>query len=343
MSTRHSFHRYVSPAGLMRVACLTTATALLLTSCAEPEPAAPEPAQETQAYLPLPDGSSIEKAGSVAPEEVITTGLLGSLRPDERTPEERVPEIVARGRLIVGIDQSQYLLSFREPSTGAIKGFEVDIARQIARDIFGDPNKVEFRFVDSSNWLKSIEDEKIDLAIRGISITRDRQDQVFFSASYLTGQTRMLVEKNTGIDSIDDLAGGTACVTSGSTGQQRTRARAPETDLLVANSAADCLVALQQGQVQAIISDDTILSGMVAQDPFTEIVGDPLGTESYGIAIAKPGTRHDTDGLIRQVNSTLERLTSDRTWAGLYLNWFGPYLPLQQPPAAAYREEQAPH
>ena len=95
MSTRHSFHRYVSPAGLMRVACLTTATALLLTSCAEPEPAAPEPAQETQVYLPLPDGSSIEKAGSVAPEEVITTGLLGSLRPDERTPEERVPEIVA--------------------------------------------------------------------------------------------------------------------------------------------------------------------------------------------------------------------------------------------------------
>ncbi|AHI23666.1 glutamate ABC transporter substrate-binding protein [Corynebacterium vitaeruminis] len=320
-------------------------TALLLTAATiaacSTQSSAPDPlpSEESSAYMPLPEGSSLEKAGSQEPTDVVTTGLVGSLRPDSRTAKERVPGILQRGRLIVGIDQSQNLLSFREPSSGEIKGFEVDIAREIARDIFGDPTKVEFRFVNSSTWVDSVQSNQTDFAIRAISITKDRQDQVTFSAPYLTGLTRMLVEKNSGITSLDDLANKTVCVTTESTGLQRTRASAPTTDILVATSAADCLVALQQSQVQAIISDDTILSGMAEQDPFTEIVGDSIGTENYGIAMATPGPGHDTDGLIRQVNSTIERIDSDGTWYRLYNAWFGSYLPNQQPPAISYREE----
>lgn len=322
---------------MMRYLCVALA-ASLLAGCATSENFQGT-SGEMSVYSPMPEGAVLEPAGSQNPQEVRTTGLLGSLRPDDRTPQERVPAIIRRDRLIVGVDQSQNLLSFRDPISGNIEGMEVDIAREIARDIFDDPTKVEFRFINSSNWIDALESGQIDLAMRGISITRNRQDQVFFSTPYLTASTRMLVEQGSDVQSLSDLDNATACVTSASTGLQRTRALAPTTDILVANSAADCLILLQQFQADAVISDDTILSGMATQDPHTEVVGDSLGEESYGIAMAKPGHRHNTEGLIRQVNSTLERIFAGGEWSRMYNQWFGNFLPNQRPPATNYRQE----
>ncbi|WP_168195008.1 MULTISPECIES: glutamate ABC transporter substrate-binding protein [unclassified Corynebacterium] len=313
----------------------------LLTSCASADQFRFEDEHTTpSAYVPLPDGVTLEKADGVAHEPNETTNLLGSLAPDERRPQERVPEIMRRGRLIVGVDQSQYLLGYRDPASGEILGFEADIAREIARDIFGDPSKVEFRFVDSSSWVEVLESNQVDCIIRNISITRQRQDQVFFSTAYLTAQTRLLVPARSEVETIDDLAGKTACVTDKSTSLQSAKAYAPHTNLLVANSDSDCLVSLQQSQADALISDDITLSGIAAQDPFTRITNSTIGEEHYGIAFAKPGVRHNTDGLIRQVNSTLERIFSDGTWYELYDQWLGAYLPTQQPPALNYRSER---
>lgn len=297
-------------------------------ACAEPETPPPSRTQSSAAKT---------HTDSALPD-VDTTNLLGSLRP--KNDPEGVRRIRERGRLVVGIDQSQNLLSFRNTATGELQGFEVDLAKEISRDIFGDPTKIDFRYVDAGTWIKALENNDVDLAIRSISITRGRQDQVFFSTPYFSGKTKLLTQKNSGISSVDDLPGKTVCATAESTGAQRTRYVAPRAKLLVVSSSADCLLALQQGHTDAVISDDTILSGMLAQDPFTEIVGNALAEEDYGIAFAKPGPRHDSEGIIRQVNATIERIFRDGTWQRSYAKWFGAYLPPQNPPALNYREEK---
>ncbi len=314
--------------------------AAVLVSCTtDSETPTTTPLNDELPYTPLPQGAVLEKAGTVPPQQILTTGLLGSLAPDNATPAERVPEIINRGRIIVGVDQSQNLLSFRNTATGELQGFEIDLAREIARDIFNDPQRVEFRYIDSANWVHALESQQIDIAIRAISITRERQDQVFFSTPYLTGSTRMLVHSHSPIKEISELAEQTVCVTNNSTAADRVRSQSPESDLLVVRSSADCLIALQQNQATAVVTDDVILSGMTAQDPFTSIVGKPLSTDQYGVAIAKPGVRHATEGLIRQVNSTLERIYADGTWQRAYNQWLGVYLPSQDPPATNYRNE----
>lgn len=313
--------------------------ALLLASCTSAPQKPSLPLEHDLPYVPLPQGAVIEKAGTHAPKKIQQTNLLGSLAPDDATAAQRVPEIIARGRIIVGVDQSQNLLSFRNTATDELQGFEIDLAREIARDIFNDPKKVEFRYVDSANWIEALEANQIDIAMRTASITRERQDQVFFSTPYFMGSTRMLVPSHSPIKEISNLAEQTICVTNNSTGAEQVRAQAPKSDLLVARSSADCLIALQQNQASAVVTDDVILSGMAAQDPFTSIVGKPLTTEHYGIAIAKPGVRHHTTGLIRQVNSTLERVFADGTWQRTYNHWLGVYLPHQTPPATNYRNE----
>ena len=79
---------------------------------------------------------------------------------------------------------------------------------------------------------------------------------------------------------------------------------------------ADCLVALQQRQVDAVSTDDSILAGLVAQDPYLHIVGPSLNEEPYGIGINLQNT-----GLVRFVNGTLERIRRDGTWNTLYRKW----------------------
>jgi polar amino acid transport system substrate-binding protein len=88
-------------------------------------------------------------------------------------------------------------------------------------------------------------------------------------------------------------------------------------------------VKLQQGDVAAISTDDAILAGLVAQDPFTRLVGPRFTDEPYGLAISK---QHPD--FVRFVNSVLAQLRSGGQWAASYAHWVG--TPVPAPPAAQY-------
>ncbi len=293
---------------------------------------------------PLPAGSAVEEPGAEEPREINTWDIEGSLRPYASEPDLHltIPHIMERGRIIVGVDQSQNLLSFRDSVTGELEGFEVDLAREIARDIFGDPELVDFRFVESANRASALENHEVDIIIRTMTVTRTRQQEVAFSSPYLTTDSRLLVMSNSAITGVAQLPGRTVCVTDGSTALEKARIHAPQSRILKTRSWADCLVALQQNQADAILSDDTILSGIAAQDPYTKIVGESLAAESYAVAAAHSDEHLNTDGLVRQVNATIERVRADGTWWRLYDRWFAVYLATSGPPPLMYRPEDAP-
>lgn len=333
---------------LFAAAALLISATVLFTSCSlllQQEPAKqPERVDRAETYgPPLPADASVEPAGRFEAEPAVTENLIGSLRPGDATPAERVPEILERGRIIVGVDQSQYLLSYRDSVTGDLQGFEIDLAREIARDIFGDPGRVEFRFVDSFDRVSSLNSREVDLVIRNMSVTQKRQNEVLFSTPYLRAETRLLVMGHSGIASFDSLPGQTVCVADNSTGLQTAREHAPHSPILKTRNWADCLVALQQNQAQATISDDFILSGVTAQDPYTTIVGEALDASEYGVAAAHPRASDTSEGLIRQVNASIERIREDGAWWRMYDRWFSVYLSSSGPPPLHYREEEEPY
>ena len=94
---------------------------------------------------------------------------------------------------------------------------------------------------------------------------------------------------------------------------------------------ADCLVALQQREVDAISTDNAILAGLMAQDPHLHIVGPSMAQDSYGIGINLANTP-----LVRFVNGTLERIRVDGTWNTLYRKWFTVLGPAPLPPPPRY-------
>jgi polar amino acid transport system substrate-binding protein len=256
-----------------------------------------------------------------------------SLRPEVGNPASgaTVAAIKARGRLIVGVDQNTYLFGYRDPASGQIVGFDIDIAREIAGALFGNPNAVQFTAITSAQRIPAVQSGQVDLVARTMTITCDRLQQVDFSSDYFDAGQRVLVPRDSTATSIGDLGGKKVCAAAGSTSITNIAAAASHPIPVSVADWTDCMVLLQQGQVAAISTDDTILLGMAAQDPNTKLVGDRFTDEPYGIAVNK-----NANDLLRFVNGVLERIRTDGTWAKIYAKWLPG--PVPSPPPAGYRD-----
>lgn len=327
------------------IACV--AVAALLAGCADAptpvdKPADPElVASPTREVLPLPPDATLQDAEGLPAEPYVPQRLQweGSLNPrgaEEDTPN--VDRIRDRGRLVVGIDQSLYLLAYRDTASGTLQGLEVDLARAIADDIFGDTagaDRVDLRFVDSAARTDALNTGDVDVVIRTMSITPERADEVEFSTPYLTSRVRVLVPRDRGVADINQLGGKTVCIVDGTNLDQIARAFAPHSALLRTRSWSDCLMATQQFQADAVMADDAILAGLAAQDPYASILPGTLATQYYGVAVGKGQA-----DLVRQVNATLERMRNDGTWSELYDTWLGGSIAEFSPPPLMYRKEE---
>jgi polar amino acid transport system substrate-binding protein len=239
--------------------------------------------------------------------------------------------IKGRGRLVVGVDQNTYLFGYRDPASGQIVGFDVDILREVAFDLFGDRNAIQFTAISSAQRIPAILSNQVDLVAETMTINCDRLQQVDFSSVYFEAGQRVLVPKDSTATGIADLGGKNVCAADGSTSIRNIANAASKPVAVSVPDWTDCLVLLQQGQVAAISTDDTILQGLAAQDPNLKLVGDKFTDEPYGIAVSK-----NANDLLRFVNRTLERIRSDGTWAAIYTKQLKAAAP--NPPPAGYRD-----
>jgi polar amino acid transport system substrate-binding protein len=264
--------------------------------------------------------------------------LTASLRPPASTPvagampaRSYMAAIERRGVLVAGVDQNTLLFSYFNPLDGQFQGFEIDMLRELARAIFGDPNRIVFKAVTTAQRLSAVQDGSVDVVADAVTITCLRQRQVDFSSVYYDASQRVLVLKNSPALSIHDLAGKRVCATTGSTSIVNIAATRPKVIPYPVPQRTDCLVALQQGAVDAISSDDAILLGFAAQDPNLKLIGPGFSPQPYGMAINKAHP-----DFVRFVNGVLARMRSDGTWRRIYHHWLGRFASTPAPPPLDY-------
>jgi polar amino acid transport system substrate-binding protein len=224
--------------------------------------------------------------------------------------------IKRRGYLLAGVDQNTFLFGYFNPQDGQTEGFEIDLLRQIAKAIFGSPKAIQFRAVTPAQRIPAVQGGSVDIVADAVTITCARRQQVDFSTVYFDARQKVLVPSNSPAHGVKDLGGKRVCAALGSTTIATLKGLRPRVVPYGVAQRTDCLVALQQGLVQAVSSDDSILLGFEAQDPFTKIVGGPLAAEPYGMAISK-----DHPEFVRFVNGVLERMRADGTWRRIYARW----------------------
>ena len=246
--------------------------------------------------------------------------------PPQVTPGSFMAKIRARGYLVAGVDQSTYRFGFLNPLTGQIEGFDIDMIRAVAKAIFGDASNahLHFKAISDDQRIPDVTSGAVDIVAHTMTITCDRLKSVDFSSVYFDAHQRVLVLKNSKATSLDDLRGQKVCATTAS--DSVARIAAAKAIPVPVTYWTDCLVLLQQGDVAAISTDDAILDGLAAQDPWTKLIGPPIADEPYGLAISK---QHPE--FVRFVNAVLQQLRTNGQWAASYRHWIGtPVAPIPQ-------------
>jgi len=320
----------------MRTARLATAAAALsllagLAGCAGDSSDLPPALAKPSASAP-PAGP-----GGAAPDR--SCNPRASLRPSGALPQPgRMPagsylaEIQKRGRLVLGTSQDTLLFSSRNPFTGKVEGFDVDMGRQIAQAIFGDPDKIQIKVIGYDKRISSALDGSVDIVADTMTANCARWKDVNFSTIYYDAGQRVLVSKNSAAKSIEDLGGKKVCAASGSTSYDNIGKVASKPIPVAKDAFGDCLVAFQQNEVDAISTDDTILAGMAAQDPYAKVVGQKFTQEPYGMAMSP-----DHPEFTRFVNAVLAKNRENGTWTATYKKWLGAFGAAPTPPAAEYK------
>src|SRR5262249_58152962 len=201
------------------IAAITVTTVALLVGAAcstGHDRAAPDhlggPAPAPPTATSPPPADCADPTASLRPQGSLPT-------PNQMPAGSYLRTIQERGHLVVGVDQNTLLLGSRDPVDGKIRGFEVDLARQVAKAIFGDESRVELKAVPggASASLSLVTTQTVDLAIDAVTVKCERLQDVDFSTIYYNASQRVLVPTDSTATQLQDLGGKKVCATKGTT------------------------------------------------------------------------------------------------------------------------------
>ncbi|MEV6653564.1 glutamate ABC transporter substrate-binding protein [Streptomyces sp. NPDC051219] len=310
----------------MAAACALTATAVLL------------PLPRAGADVVAGAASAAHDSAGARPVRADTCQNPEASLPPSTADGPTIARIKKAGKLVAGVDQNSFRWGYRNPATGQLEGFDIDLVRAIAQDILGDPEAVIYRAVPTSQRIPALKDGRVDVVVRTMTINCKRLEDVAFSTAYFEAGQQVLVPAGSPIRGYDaSLKGKKICSASGSTAETALKAKSFGADISVTvPNQLDCLVRLQLGEVDGVVTDNALAAGQAAQDPSVKLVGTPFTKEFYGVAMNKEAT-----DLVRRVNKVLDGYRSggvNSPWMTAYRKWLAADMPgVAGPPAPKYR------
>ncbi|GAA2288117.1 glutamate ABC transporter substrate-binding protein [Streptomyces atrovirens] len=233
-------------------------------------------------------------------------------------------------KIKIGIKYDQPGLGLKTPD--GYTGFDVDVATYVAKELGYEPDQIEWVETKSADRENALSRGDVKFIAATYSITDERKEKVDFAGPYLLAHQDLLVKKGADISEATDLNDKKLCSVTGSTSAQNVKKDfAPDAQLTKRGGYSECLSALQNGQVDALTTDDSILAGYAAQDQYKgkfELAGLKLSNENYGIGVKKGDTE-----TVNKINDALEKMVSDKSWDKAVEENFGP---------AEYKNEPAP-
>ena len=195
-------------------------------------------------------------------------------------------EILSRGVLKVGINPNSKPFGYYDDK-GQIIGYDADLAHYIAQYIVKSPDRLKIIPVTPANRLIKASTGEVDIVISTVTITPQRENVVGFSIPYDTAGQAVLVSSSSSIGALSDLAGQNVGVIFGTTAEKNMKNLVPTANLLGFRSYPEAYQALKKGQINAITSDDTILSRFAIDDKSVKLLPKRYSKEPYGIAFKK--------------------------------------------------------
>ncbi|TVQ06890.1 MAG: ABC transporter substrate-binding protein [Leptolyngbya sp. DLM2.Bin27] len=203
-----------------------------------------------------------------------------------------------RGHLVVAVREGWQPLSFR-CRDGTLVGLEIDIARGLAAEIFADSEAVVFEVVPNRDRLPAVLDDRVDLAVAGLTLTANRQRLVSFSPPYYLDGAGVLV-RDARLQSLADLRRRRLGVLQGASTVAVVRHLLPQAVLTPLTSYQEALSRLSTGQIDGFAGDVTVLTGWQQNYNGYYIMPTLLSAEPMAIALPKGTQYNELRALVTQ-------------------------------------------
>ncbi len=227
-------------------------------------------------------------------------------------------KIIERDMLIVGITTESKPFGFISSTTNEPEGFDIDVARYIAKDMLDSERKIKFVSISPEKRIEAITSEQVDMVVATLSITPQRQYLIDFTQPYyMAGQTA-LVREDSDIYTFSDLRDKTTIIILGTTAEKNIRGIIPTARIIGFKSYNNAFKAFADGSGDAISTDNTILSGFLMDNTGYRILKNKISKEPYGIGIKQ--TEND-EKLKNNLNIIINRMHKDGTLKNLKEKW----------------------
>jgi glutamate/aspartate transport system substrate-binding protein len=241
-------------------------------------------------------------------------------------------KIKETGVITVGHRDSSIPFSYLDDKQNAI-GYSVDLCLKIVDAVKAQLKtpglKVQMQPVTSSNRIPLLKNGTIDLECGSTTNSMERQKEVSFGLTTFVTGVKIVVKKNSGINSLADLNGKPVATTSGTTSVQLLRAnqKAKGIDFkeIYGKDHAESFLLLESGRAAAFVMDDILIAGLVANSRNSadyRMLDEVLRTEPYATMIRK-----DDPQFKSLVDRTLGDLMKSGEVARLYARWFTQPIP----------------
>ena len=231
---------------------------------------------------------------------------------------DKLADIKARGRLLVGVTESSPPFSFRDDGKGIV-GYDVDLAERVAKSLGVTTEKIA---IINAERIAALQQDRVDLVAVGMTRSKGRAKDIDFSYAYLDSPHMVLVRNDSGIGHVSELAGRKLALVRSASVDAELKAAVPTMQIVLFDDYNGAFTALADKQVDGFLADKMLLlwfaqrSGHAAD--FT-LMGDYQLPRTAGFALKK-----DEPGFLDFVNRTLLKLEASGEAAKIYDAWFAP-------------------
>jgi len=223
----------------------------------------------------------------------------------------------SRGMLLVGVKTDFPPFGYLDRS-GKPEGFEVDIARYLAKALFEEEGRLEAVPVTSGSRIPFLYNDWIDMIVAAMTVTEERRQVLEFSDPYFVSASLFLVPAGSPVRGIEDIAGRTVAVIEGSVQEKDLALVAPTAKRVSFRNTGEVIQALKTRKADALCQDDMVVLALARENPGFKAAGKPILPRPYSIAVRKGDMT-----TLRWVNEKLAAMKRDGTYDRLREKYFG--------------------
>lgn len=274
---------------------------------------------------------TLAKRGTMAAYSFVLAGLLAMAgctkvsTPDQAaasSSSSTLQAVLQRGTLRVGDCLTFAPFGFYDKN-GQPDGYDVDLAKELAKEM---GVKLEVVNTTSANRIPNLQTSKVDVVFCNFTRNLERAKVIDFTTPYVVASEALLVKKSSGIQSVKDMANRTIATVKGSTNGDEVRSLGFPIKIQEYDSSQAAILAVKQGQADAMIEDNNFLAYQAKLDPELVVTNEALVPLEYNAFGVKAGDRQ----WLSYLNLFLFNINASKLNAQLYKKWFGadPRYPL---------------